>query len=63
MDNYWQSIHGQPKYNTWCGLVFERVCFAHIEQIKRKLGISGVLTGVYSWRCEADENAGHGGVL
>ena len=46
----------------WCGLAFERVCFAHIEQIKSKLGISGVLTGVYSWRCEADENAGHGGV-
>lgn len=62
MDHYWQSLHGQPKYNAWCGLAFERVCFAHVDQIKSKLGISGVLTGVYSWRCEADENAGHGGV-
>lgn len=60
--NYWQAIHGQPKYNTWCGLAFERVCFAHVGQIKQKLGISGVLTGEYSWRCKADEEKGHAGV-
>ena len=60
--NYWQAIHGQPKYNTWCGLAFERVCFAHVDQIKQKLGISGVLTGVCSWRCKADEEKGYAGV-
>lgn len=60
--NYWQAIHGQPKYNTWCGLAFERVCFTHVEQIKQKLGISGVLTGVYSWRCKANEEKGYAGV-
>lgn len=62
MANYWQSIHGMPKYNTWCGLAFERVCFAHVDQIKMKLGISGVLTGVYSWRCQPNEEKGYGGV-
>lgn len=61
MANYWQAIHGMPKYNTWCGLAFERVCFAHVEQIKQKLGISGVLTGVYSWRCQPNEEKGYGG--
>lgn len=60
--NYLQAIHGCPKYNTWCGLAFERVCFAHVGQIKQKLGISGVLTGEYSWRCKADEEKGHAGV-
>lgn len=45
MANYWQAIHGMPKYNAWWGLAFERVCFAHVDQIKHKLGISGVLTG------------------
>jgi uncharacterized protein len=60
--NYWQYVHGFPKYNTWCGLAFERVCFAHIEQIKRKLGISGVLAGVYSWRCAPNEEEGYSGV-
>lgn len=62
MANYWQAIHGMPKYNTWCGLAFERVCFAHVEQVKMKLGISGVLTGVYSWRCQPNEEKGYGGV-
>lgn len=62
MTNYWQAIHGMPKYNVWCGLAFERVCFAHVEQIKMKLGISGVLTGVYSWRCQPNEEKGYGGV-
>lgn len=62
MANYWLAIHGMPKYNTWCGLAFERVCFAHVEQIKMKLGISGVLTGVYSWRCQPNEEKGYGGV-
>ncbi len=62
MANYWQAIHGMPKYNAWCGLAFERVCFAHVDQIKRKLGISGVLTGVYSWRCQPNEEKGYGGV-
>lgn len=62
MANYWQAIHGMPKYNTWCGLAFERVCFAHVDQVKMKLGISGVLTGVYSWRCQPNEEKGYGGV-
>ena len=40
------------------GLAFERVCLEHISQIKKKLGISGVLTDVVSWYCKADEKLG-----
>ena len=29
---------------------------AHTQQIKAALGISGVLSNIYSWRKEADEN-------
>ena len=36
--------------NAWRGLAFERVCLLHVPQIKKALGISGVLTSVYSWR-------------
>lgn len=46
---YWTKITGTPEYNTWCGLAFERVCLQHVEQIKAKLGIQGVITTVYSW--------------
>ena len=49
--NYWRSMLGTPKYNTWCGLAFERTCLWHVDQIKKKLGISGILTNEYAWRC------------
>ena len=40
------------------GLAFERVCLEHVDQIKEKLGISGVLTEVNSWYCKADPDKG-----
>lgn len=48
--NYWQAMEGTPRYYNWCGRAFERVCFWHTDQIKQKLGISGVLTEEYAWR-------------
>ena len=61
-DNYWQTMQGKPQYNTWCGLAFERVCLWHVDQIKKALGISGVMTNVYSWRCEPDKKQCRPGV-
>ena len=60
--NYWRSMLGTPKYNTWCGLAFERTCLWHVDQIKKKLGISGILTNEYAWRCLPDENIDRPGV-
>ncbi len=51
--NFWQSMQGKTKYNTWCGLAFERVCLWHISQIKAALGISGVATTENAWRNHA----------
>ncbi len=48
--NFWSSMAGTPKHNTWCGLAFERVGLWHVDQIKKKLGISGIMTSEYSWR-------------
>ena len=61
-DNYWRTMLNTPKYNTWCGLAFERVCLCHIDQIKKKLGISGIHTNEYAWRCLPDESIGRRGV-
>lgn len=61
-ENYWMSQIGKPAYNTWCGLAFERVCLSHVDQMKRKLGISGVQTNEYAWRYVNDVSKGHGGV-
>lgn len=49
-ENYWTKIQNSPIYNNWCGYAFERICFLHTTQIKRALGISGILTSEYSLR-------------
>ena len=47
---------GKPKFNTWSGLAYERVCMQHEQQIKEALGIAGVETNVYSWTYRAKDN-------
>ena len=59
--NFWIRTIGKTAYNVWCGLAFERVCFQHVEQIKKALGISGVISNVYSWIFRA-QNADEQGV-
>lgn len=49
-ENFWMHTINTPQRNAWAGLAFEMVCLAHIRQIKKALGISGVLTAAYAWR-------------
>ncbi len=56
--HFWSNQINTPAVNTWQGLAFERVCLEHIDQIKRKLGISGVYTDINSWYCKKDESRG-----
>lgn len=57
--HFWSNSQGKPIHLSWTGLGFERVCMQHIDQIKAALGISGVLTNVYSWRTvKTDEHPG-----
>lgn len=56
--HFWTNNIGSTLHRAWSGIAFERVCLQHINQIKAALGISGVLTNVYSWRTEANENKG-----
>lgn len=44
----WREQMLTSGYATWCGLAFERLCFAHIPQIKHALGIAGVSTQTYA---------------
>lgn len=53
---YWSTVLDTPKQRSWAGFAFERVCLAHINQIKRALGISGILTSVSSWRSSQSKN-------
>ena len=47
-NNMWLHLQTSNKYNTWLGLSYERLCFAHIHQILQALGISGVGTKTYA---------------
>lgn len=46
---YWTNLGKTGKKNSWTGYAFEQVCLNHINQIKQKLGISGILSEVYAW--------------
>ena len=54
MENFWTVSENTQSVRIWCGLAFERVALQHEDQIKRKLGISGVVTRTYGWRYQAD---------
>ncbi|MBR5119100.1 MAG: ATP-binding protein [Muribaculaceae bacterium] len=47
---FWTKNIRTPKISTWMGLTFEKVCMAHIEQIKHALRIDEISTTYYSWR-------------
>ncbi|MBQ5452989.1 MAG: ATP-binding protein [Bacteroidales bacterium] len=54
--DFWQKMINSPKINTWQGFCFELLCLLHITQIKRALGIDGVLVTLSTWRSK-DRNA------
>jgi len=52
--NYWTNHIGTPEVNTWCGLCFEKVCMAHVNQIRQALHIDRIATKFYSWRSKGE---------
>lgn len=55
--HYWSNSINTPRQNNWYGLAYERLCMAHIPQIKQALGISGIRTEYYSWRSKESKPA------
>ena len=51
---HWTESLDTSEQNVWSGLAFERVCLQHIDQIRKAMGISGMLTSVCSWSCRGD---------
>jgi len=51
--DYWLQMMQKSAYNAWSGLAFERICMQHINQIKKALGISGIISNVYAWEYRA----------
>ena len=47
---FWTNLIDDDGRRAWSGHAFEQLCMLHINQIKQKLGISGISTEVFSWR-------------
>ncbi len=56
-ENTWINLLDNPSYRAWQGYTFEQICIDHIIQIKKSLGISGVLSRATAWRGSIDEQA------
>ncbi|MFZ2897951.1 MAG: ATP-binding protein [Saprospiraceae bacterium] len=52
----WTNAIDHPSQRAWAGYAFEQVCLAHIPQIKKALGISGILSHTSSWKSARPEN-------
>lgn len=49
-ENNWLNAMDTPAYRAWSGYAFEQVCLYHVAQIKKALGISGVITHTFAWK-------------
>ncbi len=54
-EHFWTNTLDNPARRAWAGNAFELVCKAHVQQIKRKIGILGVLSEESIWYSEADD--------
>lgn len=48
-EHFWSNTSDNPARRTWEGLTFEQICKDHVNQIKKKLGISGIMSEISSW--------------
>jgi AAA+ ATPase superfamily predicted ATPase len=55
-EHFWSNTLDNPSVRAWAGLTFEQLCKDHIPQIKKKLGIAGVLSEESSWFRKADSD-------
>ncbi len=48
-EHFWSNTSDNSARLTWEGLTFEQICKDHVNQIKKKLGISGIMSEISSW--------------
>jgi uncharacterized protein len=55
--NAWINLLDNPIHRAWQGFTFEQVCLSHIEQIKKALGIHGILSREATWKGKNEEKS------
>ena len=53
--HFWSNSTDNPSRRAWAGFTFEQLCLYHIEQIRRKIGISAVQCGISAWFHKSEE--------
>lgn len=48
-EHFWSNSLDNPSRTAWQGFTFEQVCKDHFRQIKKKIGISGILSSESGW--------------
>lgn len=51
----WLRLANSSSWKSWGGFAFESICLKHVSQIKKGLGIAGVLTEESAWRFFPDK--------
>ena len=54
--NFWTNNQMSQSVVSWRGIAFEDLCIRHMSQIKKALGISGVITSQSNWIVPGSEN-------
>ena len=54
-EQFWTHNQATQAVVSWRGFAFENVCFQHISQIKKALGISGVRSSQSAWILRGDD--------
>jgi uncharacterized protein len=54
--NTWSLLSKENSFKIWCGYAYENIWHAHINQLEKALGISGVSTQFGSWKTAGDEH-------
>ena len=57
-ENFWSQNVTSQQIAVWRGFAYENVCFNHVPQIKKALGISGVITSHSAWSKRGDDTDG-----
>ena len=52
--NNWSNATDKPSYRAWSGYAFEQICLHHIPQIKKALGIAGVISYSSGWKGQSE---------
>ncbi len=53
-NNSWTLICQTPAFKIWSGYAFENLCLKHTFQIKKALGIHGIISNEYAWSVKGD---------